>query len=498
MPDSSASSSSQDAKRQSNFSVLSRRHPGHATAEERQPLLRGLDRKENIRPPYAQEDDSDDENYLSCDSFLSSRQASPVSLRKSPAKSASKFPEHSIRVSSRELRGKARPVPSPTFLSTDLGLSATEPQHIPSTLKLGSTVVPEAAALASSGTLTGSTAAAASDTHDTVSRGTQTVALEMCTVETPDATEFCPGCIAARAKADYPIRTRAFLNRLYCSGCEQNHGSLLFSADQRLKNDSTRVCIGYEGHVKVCPHQGISIRDQMNHHYASSEEKGRVLDNCNQTSCAILGELDAKFDFTETGGIFHANWTAEFFVTDERSFKHEVTDQLARLLQQSPELFCPHVQASSKRFCSTASIKPLAFPLIYGYDFEIACYTCQQWVRFKRPGFGEYPTKTKVEGLRTAFAYSPQKQWPSLWNWIAHLDPKSYNMEQDIDSKHILWCDGGNNCATNYGRLRYAALLHDAISPFSALSVSSINGPTGHFVVRQIDHLAAKKEQHAI
>jgi len=71
--------------------------------------------------------------------------------------------------------------------------------------------------------------------------------------------EYCAGCLAARRSPDWQSRVEALTKTyLHCSGCDADHPACLFSARQRVKERSKRVCIGHEGHVPLCKHVKVS------------------------------------------------------------------------------------------------------------------------------------------------------------------------------------------------------------------------------------------------
>lgn len=48
---------------------------------------------------------------------------------------------------------------------------------------------------------------------------------------------------------------------MHCSGCDRDHPMPLFSAKQRGTDRSRRVCIGFEGSVRLCQHRSIRVGD---------------------------------------------------------------------------------------------------------------------------------------------------------------------------------------------------------------------------------------------
>ncbi|KAH0437916.1 hypothetical protein CcaCcLH18_03592 [Colletotrichum camelliae] len=75
----------------------------------------------------------------------------------------------------------------------------------------------------------------------------------------PETTGFCRGCKTNRSPRCWSSdRARAYL---YCSGCEQLHPTSIFSIAERQKGANTRVCIGREGHIRLCEHKTVTWDD---------------------------------------------------------------------------------------------------------------------------------------------------------------------------------------------------------------------------------------------
>lgn len=66
---------------------------------------------------------------------------------------------------------------------------------------------------------------------------------------------LCQACLAAKAARDWQSRIAALVDTyLHCSGCIADHAACLFSARERHKPQSERVCIGHEGYMRLCRH----------------------------------------------------------------------------------------------------------------------------------------------------------------------------------------------------------------------------------------------------
>lgn len=73
-----------------------------------------------------------------------------------------------------------------------------------------------------------------------------------------DRDQLCQDCIDAKTAVNWQSRVAALVDTyLHCSGCRADHAACLFSASERTKPQSQRVCIGHEGHIRLCSHVGV-------------------------------------------------------------------------------------------------------------------------------------------------------------------------------------------------------------------------------------------------
>lgn len=75
-----------------------------------------------------------------------------------------------------------------------------------------------------------------------------------------DRDEYCSGCQAARKSSQWEQRLRELTKYIHCSACSADHPACLFSATQRLKPARLRYCIAHEGYMRICDHEGGSVR----------------------------------------------------------------------------------------------------------------------------------------------------------------------------------------------------------------------------------------------
>ncbi|KAK1835462.1 hypothetical protein QBC39DRAFT_299128 [Podospora conica] len=75
--------------------------------------------------------------------------------------------------------------------------------------------------------------------------------------DAPNNPHLCDTCRFRQRRADWPARVAHITKRrLFCSECSTTHPASCFSATQRRA--PVRVCIGRQGHVRLCQHVALS------------------------------------------------------------------------------------------------------------------------------------------------------------------------------------------------------------------------------------------------
>jgi hypothetical protein len=74
-----------------------------------------------------------------------------------------------------------------------------------------------------------------------------------------DMAGYCEGCQKRRRLQSWMSKKTALTGKyLHCSGCNIDHPVCLFSKSQRSARPKSRICIGREGHLRMCEHQTIT------------------------------------------------------------------------------------------------------------------------------------------------------------------------------------------------------------------------------------------------
>ncbi|KAH6874869.1 hypothetical protein B0T10DRAFT_386630, partial [Thelonectria olida] len=70
---------------------------------------------------------------------------------------------------------------------------------------------------------------------------------------------YCKSCLWKQR--DSVCKFKVAHNDAYCSGCRKDHPRSMFSPEERTKDPKDRICIGREGHIRLCDHEVITWAD---------------------------------------------------------------------------------------------------------------------------------------------------------------------------------------------------------------------------------------------
>lgn len=110
---------------------------------------------------------------------------------------------------------------------------------------------------------------------------------------------YCSDCLAARGASDWQTRVTLTTERyLHCSACDLDHPACLFTPEQRINFQHSRVCIGHEGHIRLCEHKTVPWR-QIQLLAQDMQEQGKRPDWELVTQC----EDESHLQFCEWGAL---------------------------------------------------------------------------------------------------------------------------------------------------------------------------------------------------
>ncbi|KAK3345942.1 hypothetical protein B0T25DRAFT_550678, partial [Lasiosphaeria hispida] len=155
--------------------------------------------------------------------------------------------------------------------------------------------------------------------------------------------------------------------RLYCAGCRVEHPLLYFSAAERQKGQKARVCIGYEGHFRLCEHKVIKWKTvaaatRKLASYPIRDDK--AFESIPLLECTAAMHMPTSHAITVGKGLFSprlylhryksqtfsllVRWVAHFPLSEPvssgRHLVGDVTDRLKLLRRGAAEHFAPQTR----------------------------------------------------------------------------------------------------------------------------------------------------------
>jgi hypothetical protein len=320
---------------------------------------------------------------------------------------------------------------------------------------------------------------------------------------------YCRHCLSVIAGEGLTSWREYHLTRLqrplHCSGCARNHPTVLFSISQRKKDDNQRICIGREGHVRICAHKTVSWSD-VEEYVTDHTGKDNMLVQCQHEShcrdgwpsfrmsyhhdlrCASpsihwqVRPLDVRWGQPKTVGQIRDNLRIEDLAATTALCPHESFEDISFLLRPFDPHHCtctrPHATFPSihekKKGCTSflepeltkccrcdcyeqggvhegkfLAPRPLRnpdqarFSTISRVEHSCSCESCGTGYTWLRSG-------DAVNLRRSSEAFGGVKS-PYQYRWISLLDPSSYDIKEP-EMRHTLWCDSPKCATTRHWR----------------------------------------------
>lgn len=323
--------------------------------------------------------------------------------------------------------------------------------------------------------------------------------------EEPDSTallekepaEFrCADCQEARSSMEYKSRVLKLFEPLYCFDCKRTHASLFFSHSQRHSPalGGQRKCIAHEGRLQICEHMSFTWAELVDTDWATSplakwKEKYReyiivcqhpshhaetACDEeiteevtCSYASISIrkvgdVARLSARNIPAVSDQILPVVAQVELGPSPARFRQGETYDLETALLSVNDNFsppksaactfcnFCPHLVTSPERVRALEQFRHIAALLVPRGVYVYRCHLCDFEIRLLCPiNPHSLPEPSWHRAVRYQASLLLDLQEPTNISWLSHLDPNSYGMLSDPDTKHITWCDS-RHCATTY------------------------------------------------
>ncbi|KAL3294903.1 hypothetical protein RB213_003060 [Colletotrichum asianum] len=316
---------------------------------------------------------------------------------------------------------------------------------------------------------------------------------------------YCDKCIAKTQskKIVSPIWSLQF-KTLYCSFCRRDHPRFWFSHKERQKKYVGLRCVSWEGHFRVCPHEtvsmplilqyvdriGIAGKDRHTYHdivicqvcqAIAGKLAGEDIRTRNNITPPKVSLVNAGPDYRDRPQVMCLiDWTLPVFeIPEDRGVTYLFLLQRLREFEKTyGDMLCPHLPLErllapfDSRLC-----------VCLGGDRRIGgispCERNIDWVDKHRPARGcKRKSTTRILGVFLSqddkhpvkhevtcrdycgnFIWTRKDRFVFLSRhtaslvhadgtgtpWYAHannlLEPQSYGAKDDIEAKHILWCD---------------------------------------------------------
>lgn len=239
--------------------------------------------------------------------------------------------------------------------------------------------------------------------------------------------------------------------------------------------------MAHEGYFAVCPHIRI-YREELDNWACGGAYMEKI---CEHPRCKEAGPVTARCWTQGTEFCLNTSWSINLEKQEDGRFFKDAVQNIQKLYESVPEIFCPHVFVTSERLVDIdayADIHGLVLTLLK----SLKCRNCPAEIQIQK-GLGGFqiPSFNELSGSRVC---NVPRSIKAHWSWVSQLDPRSYNFGQDTDTKHITWCDDPL-CATSYEGCRASALMYDAICVMYFEKLRSL-GKTMRDVLHEADRMA--------
>lgn len=319
-----------------------------------------------------------------------------------------------------------------------------------------------------------------------------------------DTTDFCPKCVDFEQSGRLNESIWRLETRIWCDACCEYHKRGFFSSSQRKPRLRSRKCIGWEGRLRLCSHVSLGwdriLAEKRKVKSLRQRRIGCLLNLQCPKDCHWPGSYNsfypkratqnglnhryynwiANTDQTRALGMF-ASWANHIFDIDTTLplTRHVFRKALEKLNVdgRGPRL-CPHMRiddgqlslALGPEVCSPSSNRPEPGFEVKGHKHEekrllprireiaansksqsidvelynggfarkLSCNVCHSmylWRRCENTIHLEFSTRIPLSSATDSA-------------WIRLLDPHSWNITGDTETRHVYWCPD-TECRTN-------------------------------------------------
>ncbi|KAK8855316.1 F-box domain cyclin [Apiospora arundinis] len=278
--------------------------------------------------------------------------------------------------------------------------------------------------------------------------------------------QMCGDCAELRSDSSlYKQAVERIYERVWCSGCRNEHPAFLFSLKERQKeDDSSRFCIGRQAYFRLCKHHTIRWR-HFEHYsvdppvYSSSI---RDCDVCRQ-KLGRYNSSDLEDDWVNVCYVCtYKPGVQDQFLSVQRCFLldgvnpiKKPSDCIVSAQELNPPLrACNHVSHVGYNFKRASSAVNWSEDRGYGTGTCIMPH-CKLATIVER--VGRHIRVSNDDTISTTSPVDPA--------WLDALDPQSYLSDNDELTRGLMWCRDPSCGITRLGRARYF-LFHQQDWPY--------------------------------
>ena len=323
-----------------------------------------------------------------------------------------------------------------------------------------------------------------------------------------DITDLCKQCTDFDKSGELDRRLKWLRQPLYCTGCYEMHERGMFPRKNRGFWGVSRLCIGWQGSMRVCPHLSISkwaceleIRRLKYEGWQGANRPVFVcLEGCHWEGCSniydvskippfknqqthITKEPANEWDYSPpfTMAVMWANCPWDIDASRPVS-RHQLRSFYETLDTGTGPYFCPHMSVKDGQLfralqapfcrCFPDDNDECAYAVqehVHTTRCEMRCH-CAQEARASSGQQSDFWTwrHAAYQHMAICSVCKAEACWKRQGNriylqycslildtsasrssWIRKLDPHSWDITKDEQTKHVYWCPD-KDCRTNY------------------------------------------------
>ncbi|KAK8035196.1 F-box domain- cyclin-like protein [Apiospora rasikravindrae] len=277
--------------------------------------------------------------------------------------------------------------------------------------------------------------------------------------------QICDDCAELRRDlAAYKRALRRVYQTMLCSSCKAYHPVFLFSLAERQKGPSRRVCIGRQGHVRLCQHETVNWQ-----HLVESGSKSSGHTSVNKLECAPCCRAGNNATAEISRSVAPAGYRLALRNMAKISKKSQVFANMqtraAYILERlQPFRTCVHLGGRKSEAKAMLHQKR---------QNGFQCYM-ENWGNcyMHKCGFFMHAfDNTAIEWLAITSQHILRVESPTDPDWLVALDPESYLGDRDELTRGLMWCRDPNCSMMKRGHTLYA-LFHQKNLPHETIPLS--------------------------